>query len=207
MRKIRVIALFATLFVFGAAFAVDYEAIEKLTPAERIDAYSKLLGVERDSAEILFKLGNAYFDADMSAEAIASYRRSLAAGGDFPVFLNLTYVLEEVGRRPEAEAAFEERVRQTPKDAVLFAFYGDFLSGGEEEEKAVASAMEAYRRALGIDDKCVEAHFGLGSLFARTGLYREAVREWERILSIDSKHRLAPEARRNIDRVHREQGR
>ncbi len=207
MRGTMYLAAFAALLFATAAHAVDYQAIEALAPLERIDAYSKLVGVERDSAEILFKLGNAYFDAEMNEEAIRSFRRAIAAGSGFRAFTNLTYVLAQAGKRDEAEAAFQEQIRKTPKDAVLYAFYGDFLSDGEDVNKAVKSAMDAYRTSLALDDKCVEAHFGLGSLFASVGLYREAVREWERVVAIDPQHRLTIEARRDIDRVRREQGR
>jgi tetratricopeptide (TPR) repeat protein len=207
--NIRWIAAAAFLvFVFAAtAGAKDYEKIEARPPLEKIEAYLALLGTEEDSAEVLFRLGNAYHDAEMIEEAVDAYRRSLAAGGDFRVFVNLTFVLEEAGRRDEIDAAYRERIKKTPDDPVLFAYYGDFLSGDESEKTSVSGAMDAYRKALALDDRCLEAHFGLGVLFAKTGIYKEAVRQWERVMALSPQHRLAVESRRNIDRVRREQGR
>ncbi|MFH1680443.1 MAG: tetratricopeptide repeat protein [Candidatus Eisenbacteria bacterium] len=203
----RVIALAAVLLLSTAAQGTDYERIETKPPLEKIEAYLGLLDAGKDSAEILFRLGNAYHDADMIEEALDGYRRSLAAGGDFRVFVNLTYVLEKEGRREEADAAYRERIRAHPDDAVLYAHYGDFLSGDEDEKRAVSGAMEAYRTALALDDRCLEAHFGLGVLFVKTGIFREAVREWERVMALSPQHRLANESRKNIDRVRAEQGR
>jgi tetratricopeptide (TPR) repeat protein len=200
----RAICVAAALAVAASAFGVEFERIEQLEPLKRIEAYTTLLGQERDSVEILFKLGNAYYDAEMTDEAIGAYRRSLAAGGDFKVFVNLTFVLAEAGKRDEADAAFQERIRLTPNDAVLYAYYGDFLAEDPDKTKPVPKAMDAYRKALGLDAKCVEAHYGLGNLFVDAGIYEEAVVEWGLVLTIDPKHRLAAEARANIDRVNRE---
>ncbi|MBM3320325.1 MAG: tetratricopeptide repeat protein [Candidatus Eisenbacteria bacterium] len=203
----RWIAAGALLFLAATAGSKDLGNIEGRPPLEKIDAYLALLGTEEDSAEVLFRLGNAYHDAEMIEEAVDAYRRSLAAGGDFRVFVNMTFVLEGAGRREEADAVYRERIKQTPDDPVLFAYYGDFLSGDENEKTSVSGAMGAYRQALALDERCLEAHFGLGVLFAKTGIYKEAVREWEHVMALSPQHRLAVESRRNIDRVRREQGR
>ncbi|MFH1278539.1 MAG: tetratricopeptide repeat protein [Candidatus Eisenbacteria bacterium] len=200
------LAAFAAL-IPGAAAAVDYDKIESRPPMGRIEAYEKLLGVEKDSVELLFKLGNAYYDAEMGEMAASFYRRSVVAGGDSKVVINLAFVLDELGKRDEAGEAYRDGLRRMPKDAALQSFYGDFLAADPDSAAGLPAAVEAYRRALDLDENCVEAHFGLGNLFAETGIYKEAIREWERVLAIDEKHRLATRARSNIEKARTERGR
>lgn len=208
MKSTRLIIGIAAIVVLlpGAAAAVDYGKIEPRPPKERIEAYEKLLGVEKDSMELLFKLGNAYYDAEMGEMAAAFYRRSVAAGGDAKVIVNLAFVLDDLGKRGEADGAYRDGIRRLPKDALLLAFYGDFLAAGPDTAAAFAAATAAYRQALDLDEKCAEAHFGLGNLFAEAGIYKEAIREWERVLAIDEKHRLATRAKANIEKVRTEGG-
>ncbi len=97
-------------------------------PMERIEVYEKLIGAEKDSVELLFKLGNAYYDAEMGDMAASFYRRSVVAGGDSKVVINLAFVLDDLGKRDEAYEAYRDGIRRWPEDAVLRAFYGDYLA-------------------------------------------------------------------------------
>ncbi len=189
------------------AAADEYEDIEKLDPGRRIAEYNQLLIEKPESSEIQFKLGNAYYDEGNPEEAANFYRRAWHAGRDPKAILNLTYVLQELGKRSEAGQEFKKAIDRIPNDALIRSHYGDFLSGGEDETESTALAMEQYRYALHIDDKCVEAHFGMGVLFARSGIFREAVVEWERVVEIDSEHNLAATALQNVSRARSELGR
>ncbi|MBN1827500.1 MAG: tetratricopeptide repeat protein [Candidatus Eisenbacteria bacterium] len=215
VRTARNLAIWILLAIPALAAAVDFDAIETLTsPAQKVDAYEALLGVDADSAEILFKLGNAYYDMQLHDEAIERYRRSLRAAADLPVLVNLTYVLAELNRREEADKAFRDFLAARPLDPLARAFYADFLAESgeiaaepEERQKETQRAAEEYRRALEIDPRCVEARFGFGVLFARAGIFEEAIREWKRALETDPRHRLASRLRVNISDAERRLGR
>ena len=215
LRTARKTFLWLLLAIPACAVAADLDAIEKLDdPAERVDAYEALLGEEPDSMEILFKLGNAYYDLEMFDEAIGRYRRSIRAAGGLPVTVNLTYVLTELNRREEADRAFRSYIDGAPLDPLGHAYYADFLNEGAEvaaePDRAKTLTQEAadeYRRALEIDPGCVEARFGLGVLFARAGIYEEAIREWQRALRADPRHRLSARLHTNITDAERRLGR
>ena len=182
----------------GLLFAVDYDSIEKLHPQQRIESYEKMLDVEKDSVEILFKLGNACYEGEQKEEAARYYQRALSAGGALKVVVNLSYALTDLKRRDEAILAYEAYVTRSPGDALAHAFFADYLSEDTDLDRGIQTAVEEYNKALKIDDKCVEAHFGLGAIFACANLYREAIVEWETVIRLDPKHRLSDMARKNI---------
>lgn len=189
-----------------AAWADQYDDIEKLPPQKKIEEYKKLIEKEPNSEDLLFRLGTAYFDNGFLDEAADMFRKSWQAGEGEKSLLNLIYVLQELKRTDEAAAEFKKAVKKMPNDPLIRARYGEFLSEGADEEEATRLAIEQYRIALDLDPKCVEAHFGLGVLFARTGIYREAIVEWEQVIQIDSRHQLAQSARENIERAREEIG-
>lgn len=60
-------------------------------------------------------------------------------------------------------------------------------------------AMEYYREALAIDPDSQDAHYNLGVAFAEATIYREAIREWEAVVAVDSTTAVAKQARKNAD--------
>lgn len=196
------VALSLVLIAIPLSVQADkFDEIEKLNPDLKIEKYKELLAETPNSADVQFYLGNAYYDHGFAEEAAGSYRRAWEEGGEAKALLNLTFVLQELERNDEAAEVFKQGIVKLPDNAVVRALHGDFLSGGEDEAKAMAGAMEEYRYALHIDKDCIEAHFGLGVLFARSGILKEAVVEWERVIEIDSGHQLAKVATGNIERA------
>jgi len=204
----RLVAVTIVLFLFaGTAPAADAPKGGAADVEKRIEKLQNLMEKNGSSAESLFQLGNAYYDAGKKEEAAKKYAASLDAGGGLEVLVNLTVVLAELDRREEADQVFRDAIERSPKNALLYAYQGDFLADDPDTARGVSMAMTAYRRALALDEKCIEAHFGLGVLFADAGIYDEAVREWETALRLDDKHRLALRAKQNIDRISRQRGR
>ncbi len=196
------LSLSGVLLLASSVGAADFDSIEKLPVEKRIEKYSELLGSEKDSLEVLSRLGNAYFDGGRTEDAVRTYRRALQAGGDRKVVLNLAYALGELGRRDEVGQLYRDQLDESPDDALLHAFYADFLTEEQvETKKAIGMAVREYQKAIELDAKCAEAHFGMGVLFARMGILKEAIREWEKVLAIDPKGRMAPQAKKNIDQA------
>lgn len=201
----RIVLLIALLSLPLLARGDEIDDIEGRPPMDRIESFENFLSKGTDdSVRVLFKLGNAYYKADMLNEAIASYRRALVPAVDEKVIMNLTMVLTESDRRDEADLVYRNALARTPKDPVLHSYYGDFLVSDADSSAGIAAAADRYRLAIELDEKCVEAHFGMGVLFARMGIYKEALREWERLLEITSNHRLTLQTRKNIDKIERE---
>ena len=181
--------------------AGEIEKIEEMPAAERIEAYQALIERYPDSGEVFLKLGNAYYDLGEGDKAVEQYHSAWKKSGSTRALVNLTFVLIELERTDEAGRMFKDAIKKRPKDPIVRAYYGDFLADGENEDQAIRGAIDEYRYALYLDEQCVEAHFGLGVLFARTGIYKEAIREWEKVIEIDSTHFLADLASENIQKA------
>ncbi len=197
-------ALLLLLLATGAAAGeIDFDSMDHGSATQRIEAYELLLKQGETNPELLFRLGNALYDDGRLDEAADRFRGSWESTGDLRSLVNLSIVLEQLDHRDEAGKIFNEAIDKNPGDPVLISYYGDFLSASPDTNSGIGEAVMQYRRALYIDENCLEAHFGLGTLFARVGIIQEAIREWDLVRAIDSKHALAETAEKNLIRAHR----
>jgi tetratricopeptide (TPR) repeat protein len=49
-------------------------------------------------------------------------------------------------------------------------------------------SVNAYKKAIDLDQRSVEARMGLGEVYEEKGLYKEALEEYRRVMELDAKH-------------------
>ncbi len=98
----------------------------------------------------------------------------------------------------ECEAHLKELIDREPERAFLWVRLGNVYSKGEEHERAET----AYRRAIELDPKDIEAQGMLGQLLMETGRVLDSVPCWHAVLSHarDARH-LKKDMLRNIVHV------
>lgn len=88
---------------------------------------------------------------------------------------------QQSGKFAEAEAAFEELIKQYPNDAVMYYKLGRALLSQGKLEAAIVS----YQKAISLNSNYAVAHNGLGLAMANQGRLDEAVAEFQRALAIN----------------------
>ena len=129
------------------------------------------------------------------AEAVASYRDALLAGGpDVQIVFDLAYALQQLGRREESVERYRQAVEMAPAFVDAWNNLGMVLSEMEQMEEA----CECFRRALAADPGNAMAHYNLADTLTDMGRDAEAVRHWKAYLQADSQSERAGYARRQL---------
>lgn len=146
--------------------------------SEALATIQEAVDADPDSAPLRLQQGQLLFRAGRYADAEAAFRKALEIDPyltDAHNFLGTVY--HEMGRHVDAEreykAALADLAYPTPEMVYLNLglLHGDL---GHDAE-----AIEALRKAVGINPKYFKAHFRLAASLERVGKYDEAAREYE----------------------------
>jgi lipopolysaccharide biosynthesis regulator YciM len=118
--------------------------------------------------------------------ASASFEELLELDPTHPQALReLERIRVETGRWQEALEIRKRIGAGDPRSSAILAHLWTGLGRGALQEGDVALARKAFRRALGQDRKCAEAHIALGDQCAKEGKTRRAVAQWRRALPLN----------------------
>ena len=149
--------------------------------------------------------GSAFQRPQPLMEAEARIAGELAKDPDSRKWLGLRARAEMLGRDPESAIATLNRALETrPDDPELLADLGmAYALRAESGNRAIdyARANENLSRALKLQPQMREATFNRALVYERLYLYDEAIREWQRYLTLDSSGAWADEARRRLAEI------
>jgi tetratricopeptide (TPR) repeat protein len=158
----------------------DYAAAESLLqPAVRLDP---------QDYRAWFDLGVLYNETGRKAEAIAAYRKSVAADPRiFEATFNLGLMLAQA-HDPEAEKWLRTATQLTPTGKPAEGRARAWLSLGRVLEASdPAGALAAYAESAKLQPGDPEPHLSAGALLERQGRNQEAAREYSRAAQLDPK--------------------
>jgi predicted O-linked N-acetylglucosamine transferase (SPINDLY family) len=125
---------------------------------------------------------NALVEQGRAEDAIAGYRRALAAAPDFAAaYVNLGNVLGAAGRVAEAAACFRKALVLDPDLAEASYNLGTLLQAEARPQEAAA----CFERAIALRPRFAEAHYALGGLLRAAGRHADALRCYEQALAAD----------------------
>ncbi len=177
----------------GSAFSEprDSVVIQKL-----IDEWSVKVAADSLNPEFRYELANALHDADRKDEALLHYDRAVSLKpGYLEALVNRGAVLNELGRIDDAMASFEQALSVNPRDPRALLNLGNSLYA----LKRYDDAMARYQLAVASDSTFVEGYYYIGIAFADAGIYREAVREWRKVIEIAPNSEVARNAKDNME--------
>jgi tetratricopeptide (TPR) repeat protein len=169
--------------------------LEGLGPASRIAYLRYLVGEGRADGEAYFQLGVAFHESGSPDSAAYYYKRAIRSSpGLSKVHVNLGVLYDGMGNASLALNEFLIALSIDPNDilALSHAAFTQFLLKRHDK------ADEYISKALELAPDAAQPHFYLAIFFWENGIYREALREWEKVIELEPESGLADRARENI---------
>ena len=177
------------------------QQIEGLAPEPRIAYLRFLLQTKGPDPEVYFQLGVAFHEEDHIDSALVYYGKAVDSDPGFSrAYVNMGVIYDDRGNINEALANFERAALVNPGDVLAHshASYIRFLRNDYN------SAWRHLSTALASDPDHPQARFYLAIFFWESGMYREALREWERVMELDAGGYLGGRAQENIILLQKE---
>jgi len=158
--------------------------------------------VARDSSnwQNQYRLGVMLMDRDRPNEAMRALQQArILHPGDVKVLVNLGAAYDALGQAQNAQNMYNEALKATPGDTVATCRLASSLySTGE-----YAKSMDLLRELVKRNPNAYCAYFTLGVAFADAGIYRDAIRMWEKVVAIAPTSPEALSAKESIDVLQR----
>ena len=172
--------------------------LEGLAPEARIAYLEYLLRSGKGDAEIYFQLGVAFHESSESDSAEYYYQQAIEVSPDMSkAYVNLAVLYDDQGKKTEALGKFEEAIAVNPED--LLALSHAALMNFQINQHG--RAYDYISRAIATDPEHPQPHFYLAIFFWESGMYRDAVREWQMVVDLDPDSQLAQQATEHITLV------
>ena len=194
-----VLALLFAVPAFAADTAANPAKTDVGTTQEPPDTLAMLeKAVARDSSKFdnLYKLGVLYLDRDRPAEAVRVLTRAdKVKPKNTRVLVNLGAAYDALGSADQAQAQYKAALAVSPGDSVADCRLASSLySQGKHAE-----AMDILRETIADKPGSYCAYFTLGVAFADAGIYRDAVRMWQKVIALSPDSPEAVSAKESIE--------
>ena len=161
-----------------------------------IERLKKQVAASPQNYRLHFKLANAYLDGGDEDRAKASFDEALRINPKYlEALVNLGGLYADLEQHEDALEYFEKALGLNPDDCKARSNLGNSYYAMER----YPDAMYEYMRAVEIDSKCYSALYNIAVAFADAGLFREAVKWWERVEKVAPGTDAARNARENAD--------
>ncbi len=167
-----------------------------------VDLFSQAVALNDRAPELHYNLGNAFMDLGRTAEAEASYRRTLALKPDFAAaHNNLGNALQARGEDAQAEACYRRVLALAPEAQYAGAYSN--LGHALLMQGRAAEAEAFCRQALTLQPGYAEGHNNLGNVLKDQGRLDDAEVCYRRAIDLDP---AFAEAHNNLGQVLKSSG-
>ena len=154
--------------------------------------------VAKDSTNFdnLYRLGVVYLDRDRVPEATRVLERAVKVKPrDLKALVNLGAAYDAAGKPGDAQTCYSRALEVSPGDSVAMCRMASSLYA----QQNYAKAMDVLRQVISGRPNSHCAYFTLGVAFADAGLYRDAIRMWNRVVELAPESPEAISARESMD--------
>jgi len=139
--------------------------------------------IARDSSKVdnLYRLGIMYLDRDRPAEAITVLGKAYEKQPkNLKLLVNLGAAHDAQGHGETAQRLYREALAVAPGDSVASCRLASSLYAGGKQQEAV----DLLRSVIQHSPRSHCAYFTLGVAFADAGIYRDAIRMWQKVVEL-----------------------
>jgi tetratricopeptide (TPR) repeat protein len=188
------------LVVLGLVAAPAVHAADtKLAAPAAVDSLGLLeRAVARDSTKFdsLWRLGVMYLERERMAEAARVLARAdKVRPNDLRVLVNLGIAEDALGHAEQAQDWYGKALKASPDDSIAMCRMASSKYAQGKYDEAMTLLRDLIQKKPG--SYC--AYFTLGVSFADAGLYRDAIRQWRKVVSLAPDSPEAVSAKESIE--------
>ena len=189
-------------FAAGVAGAAKTKAKTSAAPAvvDSLDLLQKAVARDSSNWGNLYRLGLMLMDRDRPQEAVRVLTRATQARAEnVPTLVNLGAAYDALGQASQAQLRYNEALKIAPEDTVATCRLASSLySTGD-----YAKAIDLLRGLIAKNPGAYCAYFTMGVAFADAGIYKDAIRMWEKVVALSPTSPEAMSAKESIDVLQR----
>ena len=178
------------------------KAGDKTDKSAPVDSLAMLeRATARDSSwNNLYRLGVMLLDHDRPQEAQrVLLLASKAKPASVPTIVNLGASYDALGLARQAQDSYQQALKLAPGDTVATCRLASSLYSTGDYNKSI----DLLRALIAHNPNAYCAYFTLGVAFADAGIYRDAIRMWEKVVAIAPNSSEAMSAKESIDVLQR----
>ena len=154
--------------------------------------------VAKDSTKFdnLYKLGVLYLDRDRVNESIRVLQKAhTLKPKNHRVLVNLGAAYDAAGQPAQAQTYYKQALAIAPTDSVATCR----LASSYYAQANYKEAMDLLRTMIKKDQGAYCAYFTMGVAFADAGIYRDAIRMWQKVVQLAPDSPEANSAKESIE--------
>jgi cytochrome c-type biogenesis protein CcmH/NrfG len=165
-------------------------------PVDSVALLEKAVAKDSTQFEKLYQLGILLLDRDRATDASKVFTKAhVLRPKDHKVAVNLGAAFDALGQPVTAQAYYREALEEAPGDSVASCRLASSLYA----QSRYADAIDLLRQVIKDSPTAHCAYFTLGVAFADAGIYKEAIRMWQKVVELAPSSPEAGSARESID--------
>ena len=147
--------------------------------------FEKLVALEPDNAEYARSLADLYNRRGFFQQATVLYEKlGSILPGDIDLLRSQAKIYGKTGKHTLAIDKCEQILAVSPGDLEILVLLGNIY----RYEKVYEKSAQCYAKAIEIDNSCLDARYGMGTLFLENRRFLDAEQEFKAALKCDPRH-------------------
>jgi tetratricopeptide (TPR) repeat protein len=178
------------------AFAADAKPAAAPAPVDSLALLEKAVAKDSTKFDNLYKLGVLYMDRERMAEAGRVFAKAnQVKPNNVKVLVNAGICSDAMGHADDAQFFYGQALKVAPDDSVAMCR----MASSKYAQGKFDEAMTLLRELIAKRPRSHCAYFTLGVSFADAGLYRDAIRQWRKVVELAPDSPEAVSAKESID--------
>lgn len=179
-----------------AAFAADSKPVTTPAAVDSLALLEKAVAKDSTKFDNLYRLGVMYMERERMSEASRVFTKAdKVKPNNLKVLVNLGISADALGHADVAQEWYAKALVVSPGDSIAMCR----MASSKYAQGKYDEAMGLLREQIKRNPNSYCAYFTLGVSFADAGLYRDAIRQWRKVVELAPESPEAVSAKESID--------